>query len=44
MGLKRQDYEEDEILDCEILVRKAMEEKEKAYAPYSDSRLRSCFN
>jgi homotetrameric cytidine deaminase/rRNA maturation RNase YbeY len=35
MGLKRQDYEEDEILDCEILVRKAIEEKEKAYAPYS---------
>ena len=31
MGLKRQDYEEDEI----IYERKAIEEKEKAYAPYS---------
>jgi len=35
MGFIRQEYKREAGLDYEVLVRKAMEEKSKAYAPYS---------
>jgi homotetrameric cytidine deaminase/rRNA maturation RNase YbeY len=36
MGLKRQKYEQGEILDCEVLAKEALNAKLNAYAPYSN--------